>query len=341
MIRRLSICCLARQNQCAGLSTAAGFTYSKERFQIYFKDFVENNELLGTVYACPSMEKERGDEMNKTDTLLQMLAADSGQCRNIPIPTTEAERKNLIRSLMNIRRPGTISKELLTLQDSYLQEELGKKGIVALADIPTIQEQFECSSSFADKISLWQGDITRLKVGAIVNAANSQLLGCFVPCHRCIDNAVHSAAGMQLREECNHIMSRRHVQYGKNYEEPTGTATLTGSYNLPCDYVIHTVGPIVYGRLDNALCQDLQNCYESVLKCCIDNNIKSVAFCCISTGEFHFPNDRAAEIAWETVTAFLQVHSASIERIIFNVFKDSDRKIYEKILVAKTPSDTV
>lgn len=252
-----------------------------------------------------------------------MLAADSGQYRNIPIPTAETEKRNLIRSLMNVRMPEPISGELLALQDNYLQEEAQEKGIVALADIPVIKGQ--------PKISLWQGDITRLKVGAIVNAANSQMLGCFVPCHKCIDNAIHSAAGMQLREECNHIMNQRRIRYGRKYEEPTGTATLTDSYNLPCDYVIHTVGPVVYDRLDDTLCQDLRNCYENVLQCCIDHKIKSVAFCCISTGEFHFPNDRAAEIAWETVTDFLETNGSLMERIIFNVFKDSDRIIYEKL----------
>lgn len=158
------------------------------------------------------------------------------------------------------------------------------------------------------------------------------MLGCFVPCHRCIDNAIHSAAGMQLREECNHIMSQRRIRYGRNYEEPTGTATLTSAYNLPCEHVIHTVGPIVYDRLNDKLCQDLQNCYENVLQCCLEHNIQSVAFCCISTGEFHFPNDKAAEIAWKTVSAFLEEHSDHIERIIFNVFKDSDLELYSKIV---------
>lgn len=259
--------------------------------------------------------------MDRTNELLKMLIADSEQYRDLPIPEAETERKNLIRSLMNIRMPKAIPTELSTLQDSYLQEELAAKGVVTLEDIPTIKGQ--------SKISLWQGDITRLKVGAIVNAANSQMLGCFVPCHKCIDNAIHSAAGIQLRQECSHIMSKRRMQYGREYEEPTGTATLTNSYNLPCDYVIHTVGPIVYDGLNDTLCQELRNCYENVLKCCVDNHITSVAFCCISTGEFHFPNDKAAEIALESVTAFLETHGGFMERVIFNVFKDSDRKIYE------------
>ena len=269
----------------------------------------------------------------KTDILLEKLKEDSLEYSGlITNGYSLEEKKNAIRSLMNIRMPRALPDELVALQDEYLQEELELKGTVALQDIPTIKEQFSSKAVYGEKISIWQGDITRLKVGAIVNAANSQMLGCFVPCHRCIDNAIHSAAGMQLREECSHIMNRRRIQYGKKYEEPTGTATLTFSYNLPCDYVIHTVGPIVYDRLDDTLCQDLQNCYENVLTCCLENNIKSVAFCCISTGEFHFPGDKAAEIACKTVSAFLETHGDSMERIIFNVFKDSDYRIYKKNL---------
>ena len=274
----------------------------------------------------------------KAELLLDRLKEDSGEYKKLETTGYSlTEKKDTIRSLMNIRMPREVSDELLALQDDYLQDELNEKGIVTLSEIPTIEEQFSDKSTWIgkkimDKVSLWQGDITRLKVGAIVNAANSRMLGCFVPCHRCIDNAIHSAAGMQLRAECHHIMNHRRIQYGKAYEEPTGTATLTKGYNLPCDYVIHTVGPICYEGLNDTLCQDLRNCYESVLKCCLENNIKSVAFCCISTGEFHFPNDKAAEIAWETVRDFLEAHEDSMERIIFNVFKDSDRIIYEKIL---------
>lgn len=269
----------------------------------------------------------------KADLLLEKLKADSVEYRELETRGYSLEeKKNAIRSLMNIRLPGELSGELVNLQDGYLQEELKAKGIVRLADIPTIREQFDSRLPYAEKISLWQGDITRLEVGAIVNAANSQMLGCFVPCHRCIDNAIHSAAGMQLREECSRIMRRRRLKYGRSYEEPNGTATLTPGYNLPCDHVIHTVGPIVYGSLNDMLCRDLQNCYENVLECCLEHDIRSVAFCCISTGEFHFPNDKAAEIAVKTVTAILEKHGDCLERIIFNVFKDSDRNIYEKIL---------
>lgn len=273
------------------------------------------------------------NENQKTDILLDKLKEDSAEYKKLETTGFSLEEKKYtIRSLMNVRMPGELSDELMALQDDYLQEELTSKGVVALSDIPTIKEQFGSNAPFSEKLSLWKGDITRLKVGAIVNAANSQMLGCFVPCHRCIDNAIHSAAGMQLRAECNRIMNHRRIQYGKDYEEPTGTATLTLSYNLPCDYVIHTVGPIVYNGLNDALRQDLRNCYENVLECCVVNNITSVAFCCISTGEFHFPNETAAEIAYETVTAFLNAHDGCMERVIFNVFKDSDEGIYKKVL---------
>lgn len=269
----------------------------------------------------------------KMNRLLKRLQEDSLEYRGLDTTGySMEEKKNAIRSLMNIRMPSALPDELVDLQDEYLQEEREEKGVVELADIPTSKETFGSKASYADKISLWQGDITRLHVGAIVNAANSRLLGCFIPCHRCIDNAIHSAAGMQLREECDDIMKQRQLRYGRDYEEPTGTATLTSAYNLPCEYVIHTVGPIVYGSLNDELCQDLRNCYENVLQCCLEHQIKSVAFCCISTGEFHFPNDRAAEIAVETVRAFLEEHDGCMERIIFNVFKDSDKNIYEKIL---------
>ena len=266
------------------------------------------------------------------DSLLEKLKDDSVEYKNLNTKKYSlAEKKHAIRSLMNIRMPGTATDDLLKVQDAYLKEELTEKGVVTLADIPTIKEQYNSLFPFAEKLSLWQGDITRLKVGAIVNAANSQMLGCFVPCHRCIDNAIHSAAGIQLRNECAYMMDQRRIRYGRQYEEPTGTATLTCGYNLPCDYVIHTVGPIVYSVLNDELRQELRDCYESVLKCCVENEIRSVAFCCISTGEFHFPNDEAAEIAVETVVDFLKT-SDEIERVIFNVFKEVDREIYEKLL---------
>ncbi len=268
--------------------------------------------------------------------LLEKLKEDSIEYRDLRVGNDREEQKNAIRSLMNIRMPGNLSEELLRMQDGYLQEELAAKGVVDLSDIPTLGEKYGSKISCGDRISIWQGDITRLGVGAIVNAANSQMLGCFVPCHRCIDNAIHSAAGMQLREECHRIMERRRMRHGGQYQEPTGTATLTKAYNLPCDYVIHTVGPIVYGRLNDGLREDLRHCYENVLKCCVENGIRSVAFCCISTGEFHFPGEEAANIAVEAVVKFLEMHGNVIDRAIFNVFKDSDREIYEKVMLHKS-----
>lgn len=275
----------------------------------------------------------------KTDKLLKLLKEDSAEYRNLATDEYAVlQKKQVIRSLMNVRMPGNLSEALLSAQDEYLAQELTKKGIVTLAEIPTVRERFGEPASggagegFADKISLWQGDITRLQVGAIVNAANAQMLGCFIPCHRCIDNTIHSAAGMQLREECSRIMQEKRMRYGRQYEEPVGGAVLTKAYNLPCDYVIHTVGPIVYGELTGALRENLRKCYESVLHCCMENGIRSVAFCCISTGEFHFPNGEAAQIAVKTVTDFLRTNDAMMDRIIFNVFKDDDREIYERLL---------
>lgn len=277
--------------------------------------------------------------MEKTDAFLKKLKEDSPEYGSLNTKECSfGEKKRKIRSLMNIRMPGGLSDELTGLQDAYLQEELKAKGVVPLSDIPTIREQYGNSSFYGEKISLWQGDITRLKVGAIVNAANSRMLGCFVPCHKCIDNAIHSGAGMQLREECSRIMKHRQSLHGRNYEEPAGTATLTKGYNLPCDYVIHTVGPIVYDGLNDKHCEELCNCYENVLKCALAHGIKSVALCCISTGEFHFPNDKAAQIAWKTVIGFLRKHGENMDRIVFNVFKDSDRKLYEGEIQRKEPA---
>ena len=274
---------------------------------------------------------------NKAELFLKMLREDDWEegmegNRGRNLKRGKMRAKMEIRSLMNIRMPREVSEEMLEAQDAYLQEELEEKGVVSLAEIPAVEEQYGSSHPLAGRISIWQGDITRLKTGAIVNAANSQLLGCFVPCHRCIDNAIHSAAGMQLREECSRIMERRRMRYGDGYEEPAGTATLTKSYNLPCDYVIHTVGPVVYGGLTDALCEDLRNCYQNVLECCMAHHISSVAFCCISTGEFHFPNDEAARIAVDTVIRFLKEHQNAMDRVVFKVFKDEDRIIYENLI---------
>ena len=216
---------------------------------------------------------------------------------------------------MNIRPPKTVSKEFLEVQDAYLQEECTQKGIISLSDIPLAQPG----------IYLWKGDITRLSVDAIVNAANSAMLGCFVPCHGCIDNAIHSAAGVGLRLECSRIMEKQKT------EEPTGKAKITKAYNLPCRYVLHTVGPIIYGAVTVKDQNLLSDCYRSCLELAAAYQLKSIAFCCISTGEFHFPNEKAAEIAIQTVQDYQKKNQNSLE-VVFNVFKDSDYKIYKQLL---------
>lgn len=271
-------------------------------------------------------------QQDRLDYLLQEFKKDSKQYKGLEVEDDYESKRMALRSLMNIRMPREMAEDVVKVQDAFLALEAAEKGIVAISDIRTVKEQYGSRHPYGDKLSVWQGDITRLAVDAIVNAANSQMLGCFVPCHRCIDNAIHSAAGIELRAECNHKMNQKRIQYGSRYEEPTGQAMLTKGYNLPAKYVIHTVGPIVGYRLTEQLRQDLRHCYESVLKCCLDNEIRSVAFCCISTGEFHFPNEEAAKIAVETVTSALHDYEGEFDRIIFNVFKDLDKQYYEELL---------
>jgi O-acetyl-ADP-ribose deacetylase (regulator of RNase III) len=265
----------------------------------------------------------------RLDYLVEELCKGSIEYKDMKV--NKADRRIVMRSLMNIRMPKPISKEFLKVQDEFLKEETIEKGIVNINDIPTIREEYNSNIDYADKISIWQGDITRLAVDGIVNAANSQMLGCFVPCHKCIDNAIHFSAGIELRQECYEYMQGKRKK-GLDYEEPTGSAVVTSAYNLPCKYVIHTVGPIVYNELTDKLRDDLRNCYLSCLKSAVKNGIHSIAFCCISTGEFHFPNEEAAKIALSTVNEFLKTHEEYIDRIIFNVFKDYDLEIYRKLI---------
>lgn len=241
------------------------------------------------------------------------------------IPEDLQGKRDLFRALRNVREPKPVSEEFLRLQDEELQAQLQEKGVVKLA---AVQQLSIFNSQFS--ISLWQGDITRLRVDAIVNAANAQMLGCFHPLHRCIDNAIHSAAGVQLREECHRLM----LQQG--HPEPTGRAKITKAYNLPCKYVIHTVGPIIPNGIPTAFQKEqLASCYRNIMACADENGLESVAFCCISTGEFHFPNQLAAEIAVQTVKDYLTEHpDCSVKQVVFNVFKDVDRDIYQRILLS-------
>ena len=262
----------------------------------------------------------------KVSMLIQYLKHENQGYASIPDPIDEGEQRRLLRSLMNVRYPGHASAEYEKLQDELLQEEAEEKGIVTCNDIPVIEQEYPCSEiKNSDRISLWRGDITRLGVDAIVNAANSQLLGCFVPCHGCIDNAIHTFAGVELRLACAELMRQQ------GYPEPTGQAKITPAFNLPCRYVLHTVGPIINGRVTKADEELLASCYRSCLELAAENNLESVAFCCISTGEFHFPNEQAAQIAVETVKQFMN-RNTSVKKVIFNVFKDLDKAIYEKLL---------
>lgn len=249
--------------------------------------------------------------------LIKELLSELPQYRDMKIPIDLEEQKRLLRSLMNIRSPRPISSEFLKVQDEYLSEEVTAKGVVDGDTLPV--------SPINNRLVLWRGDITTLKVDAIVNAANSALRGCYVPCHSCVDNIIHSVSGIQLRLACDEIMNKQ------GYDEPTGKAKITPAFNLPCSYVLHTVGPIVSGILTKKHCEQLADCYKSCLKLASENNLKSVAFCCISTGEFHFPQKRAAEIAVQTVEEFLNTDT-QIEKVVFNVFKQEDYDIYKKIL---------
>lgn len=254
-------------------------------------------------------------QQDRRKFMIQRLLSERPEYQEIVIPQNDDEQVYLLRSLMNVRSPANLDEAFLTVQDVYLQETLAQKGITDSKDL----------SPISDGIYLWQGDITTLRCDAIVNAANSGMTGCYIPNHRCIDNCIHTFAGVQLRQACADMMR---VQ---GHEEPTGTAKLTPAYNLPCKYILHTVGPIIQGCATRKDKQLLASCYRSCLELSERYGIESVAFCCISTGEFHFPNDKAAEIAVKTVRDYRRLTHSNIE-VIFNVFKDIDYQIYRTLL---------
>ena len=247
--------------------------------------------------------------------LIQSLLKERPEYRDLSIPSESDSQRQLLRGLMNIRAPQRTDAEFLKTQDAYLQGETAAKGITDIAGLTPIQPG----------LYLWQGDITTLKCDAIVNAANSGMTGCYIPNHRCIYSAIHTYAGVELRLACAELMEQQ------GHPEPTGQAKITPAFNLPCRYVLHTVGPIIDGRVTKEDKELLASCYRSCLELAAENGLESVAFCCISTGEFHFPNDLAAEIAVRTVKEFLKKQT-SVKKVIFNVFKDLDKAIYEKQL---------
>ena len=255
------------------------------------------------------------EQKERRGYLIRYLLNEREEYRDMSIPEDSDEQKSLLRSLMNVRPPQKISDSFLMVQDDYLKKETEEKGITDYHDLVPLQKG----------LYLWQGDITALRCDGIVNAANSGMTGCYVPCHGCIDNCIHTYAGVQLIYRCDEIMRAQ-----GHYEE-TGTAKITSGYNLPARYVIHTVGPIVRGVLTVRNELQLQSCYRSCLQIAEQNGLKSIAFCCISTGEFHFPNQRAAEIAVKTVKEYLNETDSQLE-VIFNVFKDTDYEIYHRLL---------
>lgn len=261
------------------------------------------------------------NQLEKISCLNRLLLDEMPQyqAEAAQFPQDQQNQRRLLRSLMNVRPALPLQQAYVTIQDALLSEERAEKGVVDVQTLPVIDAD--------PRLVLWQGDITRLNADAIVNAANSGLTGCYCPCHGCIDNAIHSAAGSQLRDECSRIMAQQ------GHAEPAGQAKLTRGYNLPCKYVLHTVGPIIHGPLHQADCDLLAACYRACLTLAAQHGLQSVAFCCISTGEFHFPHREAAEIAVKTVTDFLKMQS-SIKKVIFNVFQESDKAIYRRLLGA-------
>ncbi len=255
--------------------------------------------------------------------LIRQLLDEEPRYRDHRVPDDVNGQKDLLRALMNVRLPKPISEEFLKVQDEYLAEEN------RLVPVTDVEDLTPCAVD--DRIYLWQGDITTLKADAIVNAANSGMTGCYQPLHNCIDNIIGSKAGIRLRLTCNDYMCREAALRGRHYSEPAGRAVITPGYNLPCRYILHTVGPIVQGRLTEEHERLLASCYRSCLELAEENGLGSVAFCCISTGVFMFPNQRAAEIAVETVRRWLDGTGSRI-KVVFNVFKDLDLEIYRKIL---------
>lgn len=255
------------------------------------------------------------NQSERRNYLIDSLLEEKKEYKKILLPQSAGEQKALLRSLMNVRMAAPISEVFLQIQDEYLKEETKKKGITDIRVLKPVEEG----------IYLWQGDITTLKCDAIVNAANSGMTGCYQPCHNCIDNCIHTYAGIQLRNACAKIMEKQ------GYEEPTGRAKITPAFNLPCKYVLHTVGPIVQGHLTEEHEELLASCYRSCLELADENDVKSMAFCCISTGVFMFPNERAAEIAVQTVRDYRREKNSGIE-VIFNVWKDVDYEIYRELL---------
>lgn len=249
--------------------------------------------------------------------LIEYLLKEEIRFRGQKIPKDKKGQENLLRSLMNVRVPKPVSEEFVRIQDEYLIERNKERGITDVADLKSVTSD--------SRLYIWQGDITTLKCDAVVNACNSQMLGCFSPMHACIDNFIHTYAGVELRLEMNEIMTKQ------GHDEETGKAKITSGYNLPAKYILHTVGPIIQWGVTKEDEELLASCYRECLKLAADTGVESIAFCCLSTGVFRFPQLRAAEIAIATVKTVLD-NDDRIKKVVFNVFKDEDLKIYRSIL---------
>lgn len=281
-----------------------------------FDGWIGNVERERNAELFVSLQIEM-DRIENIDYLIGGLLRE--QQREMALPGTLEEKQALLRALMNIRPPWPATDEWLRCQDRELAWQLEDKGIVELEEMETVMQ------SELYTLRLWQGDITRVHADAIVNAANSQMLGCFVPLHRCIDNAIHSAAGIQLRLECARIVEG---------DEPTGSARITGGYNLPSRHVIHTVGPIIPNGVPTAEQErQLASSYRSCLSLADEKGLTDIVFCCISTGEYRFPNQRAARIAVDTVRQYMEGYrrNMSLKTVVFNVYKDIDYDAYRAI----------
>ena len=257
------------------------------------------------------------NQSERRQYLIRSLLNENPAYHDWGVPQGADDQKRLLRGLMNVRPAQNSGAEFLKIQDEYLREVTAQKGVTDADSLSPVQPG----------LYLWQGDITTLRCDAIVNAANSGMTGCYMPNHRCIDNAIHTFAGVELRLACGELMEQQ------GYPEPTGQAKITPAFNLPCRYVLHTVGPIIANAPTKRDCELLESCYRACLNLAAANKLESIAFCCISTGEFHFPNEQAAEIAVRTVEDFLH-QPTSVKKVIFNVFKEIDKSIYTRLLRA-------
>lgn len=256
-------------------------------------------------------------QTERREYLIKYLLKEEHRILGGKIPSDKQGQENLLRSLMNVRLPKPISEEFLKIQDEYLQERNIERSITDIAGLKPVPSD--------ERLYIWQGDITTLKCDAIVNACNSQMLGCFSPMHACIDNFIHTYAGVELRLKMHEIMTKQ------GHEEETGKAKITPGYNLPANYILHTVGPIIQWEVTKNDEELLASCYRECLKLAADTGVESIAFCCLSTGVFRFPQQRAAEIAVDTVKKYMDTDDR-IKKVIFNVFKDEDLKIYQSLL---------